>query len=81
MRGILRGDGDRKTTIMRKGLTKYLGFYRKDAICFVNFARDNFKLLIIKKHIEVLLNFVNSLIFQLITFFYWCYITNCCDFQ
>ena len=45
---ILWGDCDSETAIMRKGLVKYLGFYRKDTICFVNFAGDNFELLVIK---------------------------------
>ena len=47
---------------MRKGLTEYLGFYRKDATCLINFARDNLKLLVINKYIKVLLNLVKPLI-------------------
>ena len=70
MRGVLCGDDDRKTTIMRKGLTKYLGFYRKNATCLINFARDNFKLLVINKYIKVLLNLVKPLILHPFTSFH-----------
>ena len=55
---------------MRKVLAEYLGFYEKDTIRFVNFLGDNFELLVIKKHIKVLLNFVNSLILHPLTFFH-----------
>ena len=56
-------------TVMWKGLAEYLGFYRNDTICFINFAGDNFELLVIEKHIKVLLNLVNSLILHPLTFF------------
>ena len=42
----------------------------EDKVAFVNFARDNFKLLVINKYIKVLLNFVKSFILHPLTFFH-----------